>query len=306
MNRLQARLCLICVTMCWSTEVIIFSCIPNDVPPFATTFICNLIASVILLACFFKRIKNELKKAGSKIFLRCLLLGALNCLYNVLYMYGLNYFDVSTGAFTLSMTAVVLPVVLITLKKTVGIKTWISVALVLVGIVCALNGSINYISPMGLLLMFLGCVVRSVFIVKLNEYAGEYDSITLSAFISVFVAAISFGIWFFIQPGTFTAIPWSGTIIASLFIHAYFIIAFAQTLNIFAQKRATAAESTIIYTLEIVFSLIWGMVLPETLIDRVVPTPFHILGALMIIAGSLIEIIDFKRKGRQKNDSGKL
>ena len=76
-----------------------------------------------------------------------------------------------------------------------------------------------------------------------------------------------------------------------MFIHAYFIIAFAQTLNIFAQKRATAAESTIIYALEIVFSLIWGVILPETLIDRVIPTPFHIFGAVLIIGAVVVLLV---------------
>ena len=305
MNRLQANLCLICVTLCWSTEVIIFSCIPDSVLPFATTFICNAIATVVLAACFFKRIKREMSKSSKKILLKCLLLGVLNCAYNALYMYGLKSFDVSTGAFTFSMTVVVLPVVLITMRKSVGVKTWISVALVLSGIVIALGGSLTQIPYAGLLFMLLGCIIRSVFIVKLNDFAREHDSITLSVFISAFVAVISFVIWFVLQPSTFATIPWSGTIIASLFIHAYFIVAFAQTLNIFAQRRATATESTIIYSLEIVFSLIWGAVLPENLVDRAIPTPFHIIGAVLIVAGSLVEIIEFKGKRRLKNVSEK-
>ncbi len=305
MNRLQANLCLICVTLCWSTEVIIFSCIPDSVLPFATTFICNAIATVVLAACFFKRIKREMSKSSKKILLKCLLLGVLNCAYNALYMYGLKSFDVSTGAFTFSMTVVVLPVVLITMRKSVGVKTWISVALVLSGIVIALGGSLTQIPYAGLLFMLLGCIIRSVFIVKLNDFAREHDSITLSVFISAFVAVISFVIWFVLQPSTFATIPWSSTIIASLFIHAYFIVAFAQTLNIFAQRRATATESTIIYSLEIVFSLIWGAVLPENLVDRAIPTPFHIIGAVLIVAGSLVEIIEFKGKRRLKNVSEK-
>ncbi len=301
MNRLQANLCLICVTMCWSTEVIIFACIPDSVLPFATTFICNAIASVILAACFFKRIGNELRRSKKKLILRCLVLGALNCTYNTLYLYGLNYFDVSSGAFTFSMTVVVLPVVLFTLRKKVKVRTWVSVALVLLGIVSALGENVANINPTGLFLMFMGCLVRAVFIVKLNDFAHEHDSVTLSTFISIFVSVFSFIIWFVLQPSTFSAIPWSGTIVASLFIYAYFIVAFAQTLNIFAQRRATATEATIIYALEIVFSLIWGAVLPETLIERTIPTAFQIIGALLIVAGSVIEIVDFKGKRRLVN-----
>ena len=301
MNRLQANLCLICVTMCWSTEVIIFACIPDSVLPFATTFICNAIASVILAACFFKRIGNELRRSKKKLILRCLVLGALNCTYNTLYLYGLNYFDVSSGAFTFSMTVVVLPVVLFTMRKKVKVRTWVSVALVLLGIVSALGENVANINPTGLFLMFMGCLVRAVFIVKLNDFAREHDSVTLSTFISIFVSVFSFIIWFVLQPSTFSAIPWSGTIVASLFIYAYFIVAFAQTLNIFAQRRATATEATIIYALEIVFSLIWGAVLPETLIERTIPTAFQIIGAVLIVAGSVIEIVDFKGKRRLVN-----
>ncbi len=303
MNRLQANLCLICVTLCWSTEVIIFACIPDDILPFATTCICNAIATLVLFACFFKRIKAELRRTGKRIVLRCFFLGVLNCGYNVLYLYGLNFFDVSTGAFTFSMTVVVLPVVLITMRKTVGVRTWISVALVLVGILIALGGNIAGISPLGFLFMLLGCIVRAVFIVKLNDFAKEHDPVSLSAFISGFVAVISFAIWFVMQPATFGAVPWSDTIIAGMFIHAYFIIVFAQTLNIFAQKRATATEATIIYALEIVFSLLWGAILPENLIDRAIPTPFQIIGALLIVSGSLVEIIEFKGKRRLQNGS---
>ena len=301
MNRLQANLCLVCVTLCWSTEVIIFACIPDSILPFATTVITSGIAALILFACFFKRIRQETAKSGKKLLLRCLLLGILKTAYDILFLYGLNYFDVSTGAFTFSITVVVLPVILLTMKKKVNKKTWVSVILVLIGIVCALGSSLYNTQIPGLLSMFVGCTVRAFFIVKLNEYAKEHDPVTISAWISVIVTAIAFGIWVAVQPTTFASIPWSGVVVASLFIYAYFIVAFAQTLNIFAQKRATATGATIIYSLEIVFSLIWSYTLPEALIDRAEPSPFHVVGALFIVAGSLIEILEF-RSGRGRNE----
>ena len=229
MNRLQANLCLVCVTLCWSTEVIIFACIPDGILPFATTVITSGIAALILFACFFKRIRQETAKYGKKLLLRCLLLGVLKTAYDVLFLYGLDYFDVSTGAFTFSITVVVIPVILLTLKKKVNKKTWVSVILVLSGIVCALGSSLYNTQITGLLIMFIGCTVRAFFIVKLNEYAKEHDPVTISAWISVIVTAIAFGIWVVLQPATFAAIPWSGTVVASLFIYSYFIVAFAQT-----------------------------------------------------------------------------
>lgn len=150
MNKLQANLCLICVTLYWSSEVIIYKCIPDGISSFAITGMTNAIAAIVLAACFFKRLKAELKRSSRKLILRCLLLGAMNCGYNVLYLQGLDYLDVSTGAFTFSMTIVVLPVILLTMKKSVDKKTWISAALVLVGITVALGStsiSLSYFLP---------------------------------------------------------------------------------------------------------------------------------------------------------------
>lgn len=305
MNKLQANLSLICVTFLWSTEVIIYSVIPDSVLPFATTSITNLIGAVLLFLCFFKRIKAEIGKGGKKLLLRALLLAVLNCGYNNLYLYGLDFFDVSTGAFTLSMTVVVLPVILIMAKRKTGKRTWLSAICVLIGILVSYVGKIGSINVLGLLTLIGGCVIRAIFIVKLNDYSREHDPITLSGLISLIVGIISFVIWFIFQPATFGAIGWNSQIIASLFIDAYFIVVFAQTLNVFAQRRANAATATVIYSLEIIFSLIWGLTLPPNLVEPITPDVFMLVGVAFILLGNLAETIDFSYlkkfvKGRER------
>ena len=296
MNKLQANLCLLCVTLLWSTEVIIFAVIPDSVEPFATTAITSLIGGALLCLCFFKRIKAALKSGGGKLLLTGILLSVMNCGYNVLYQYGLKEFDVSTGAFTISMTVVILPVILMMRKKNVEKKSWISAAMVLAGIIVSYIGKLSTISVPGLLVLIAGCIVRAVFIIRLNEAARTYDPVPISAMIAVFVGVISFVIWFFIQPATFAEIEWNTQIVASLFIYAYFIVLFAQTLNIFAQRKATPATATIIYSLEIIFSLIWGMTLPSSIVTPVTPDIFMLIGAAFIVLGNISEIFDFKFK----------
>lgn len=300
MNKLQANLCLLCVTLIWSTEVIIFACIPDDVVPFATTAITNLIGAALLFLCFFKRIITAFRKDGSLLLRRCLILGALNCAYNVMYIYGLDKFDVSTGAFTLSMTVVVLPVILFMRKKTVGVKTWISAGLVLAGIIFALVKNLFSLSVPGLLMIFFGCVIRALFIIRLNQYARAHDPVTIAASYSLVVGVISYVIWFCMQPETFAAIEWNAQIIASLFIYSYFVVAFAVVLNNFAQRRATPASATIIYSCEIIFSLIWGVMLPESLIEPAEPDVFTFIGVAFIVLGNLAELVDFSKLGRRK------
>lgn len=55
MNYLQANLCLLCVTFCWSTEVVIFACIPDTVSPFAVTSITFLVGVVCVVVCMMAR-----------------------------------------------------------------------------------------------------------------------------------------------------------------------------------------------------------------------------------------------------------
>ena len=289
MNRMQANICLLCVTMMWSTEVIIFACIPESVLPFATTSITYLIGAALLFFCFRRRIAAAFRKSGRKLALRCGALAALNCIYNVLYIYGLEYFDVSTGAFTLSMTAVLLPLVLLISRRRVEKRTWLSALIVFGGVLLALWANMGPFSYLGLGLITAGCALRAVYIVKLNDNAGQYDPIAISAAIALGVGVISFAIWFFQQPATFAAIPWNNQIVASLFIYAYFVVAFAHTLNVFAQRRATPASATIIYATEIIFSLVWGVLLPPSVIDPMEVSGRMLVAVAIIVIGNVVE-----------------
>ena len=133
MNTLQANLCLLCVTFCWSTEVIIFARIPAGTSPYAPTCITSIAGAALLFICFFDRIVKEIQRSGTRIIKRTAILSVMNCIYSVLYLYGLKSFDVSTGAFTLSLTAVVLPIVLFIQRNRVGGRTWISSVLIMIG-----------------------------------------------------------------------------------------------------------------------------------------------------------------------------
>ena len=300
MNSLQANICLLFVTLCWSTEVIIFACIPSTVAPFATTCITSLAGAVLLVLSFYKRIVKELKRNKAKVIRSGLLLGILNCTYNVLYLYGLKFFDVSSGAFTLSMTAVVLPVILFTVRQKVSIRTWISALMVFLGIIIALGSTANVGQVQGAVMIGIGCIVRAVYIIILNRYASEEDPVAISAFISGVVGVLSAVLLFITEPGGFASIPWNKQIIASLAIYSYFIVGFAQTLNIFAQKKSTPANATIIYSSEIIFSIIWGAVLPASIIDKTALTPWIVLGMLMVVLGNIIEIIPSRKAARDE------
>ncbi|MBO4897808.1 MAG: DMT family transporter [Clostridia bacterium] len=300
MNKLQANLCLLCVTLCWSTEVIIYACIPDAVSPYAINCLTSAIGAALLIAAFWKRIKEAFKTHGKGLLKACIWLGVLDAAYNTMYIYGLNDFDVSTGAFTISMTAVVLPVILLSMRQKTDLNTWISAVLVLIGIFVSYIGNVSIGQAAGFLLLLGGCIIRAVYIIEVNRFAKKYDPLSMSTIMCVLIAVMSFGFWFAGDKHTFASIEWSRQLIASIFIYSYFIVAFAQTLNFFAQRRTTPANATVVYSLEIVFSIIWGMILPASLVDPVKLSPYIVIGALFVVAGNLVVLLDFKALGKKE------
>ena len=296
MNKMQSSICLLAVTLCWSSEVILFAALPEDINPLAFTCVTSLIAAALLILCFGGRIRAAFMRDRGSIEKRLVLLAALNTSYNVMYNAGLDYFDVSSGAFTLSMTAVVLPVILLVSKRGVNPKTWISAVCVLIGIVAAIAPSWHTSQVSGIAVLIVGCILRAIFIVKLNDYAREHDPVAIAAGMTCLNSILAFIPWNFVQPGTFLALPWSNTFIAVAVIYSYFIVAFATVLNIFAQRHATPAQATIIYATEIIFSIIWATLLPAGIVDHVDISLPIIAGCTLVVVGNLIEIAPFMER----------
>ena len=299
MNNLQANICLLAVTLCWSCEVIIFSVIPDGVNPFATTCVTSLIGAVLLGACFARRIAEALRLGSRVLVRRVATLSVLNTAYSVCFLIGLDYFDVSTGAFTISITAVVLPVMLLVMRRGVGVRTWVSAGCVLTGIVVDMVPSHGSSDFEGLAVMAVGCLIRAVYIVKVNDWAREHDPLALSAGMLGLNAILAFFPWLAMQPATFAALPWSGNLVAAYFVYGYFVAAFATALNILAQRRATPAQATIIYSTEIVMSTIWATCLPASVVDPVDLTWPIVVGCALVVIGSLVEIMPV---GSRKED----
>lgn len=294
MNRLQANICLLCVTLCWSAEIILFACIPAGVPAFATTCATTFAGSALLAVSFRRRVAAALRSGGWKFPASALLLAALSTSYNTLFLVGVKSFDVASGAFTFCMTVVVLPVVLLSLRRRVAPATWISVVLVLAGICLALGPALRRTHLPGLAIMAVGCLLRAVHIVLLADLVKKHDPIAVAVLVQGFSSVLALGGWAIQDPRLFAGLPVSRALVAAWALYAYFVVAFAQCLNVFAMRRVTAANATVVYSVEIVFSLLWGVFLPEGIVERVVLTPAVGIGALLVVAGSVAEIADFR------------
>jgi drug/metabolite transporter (DMT)-like permease len=299
MNRLQANLCLLCVTLCWSAEVVLYSCLPAGMPAFATTAVTSLAGAALLAFPFRRRIAAALREGRVRLVLSGLGLAALSAAYNTIFLFGVKSLDVASGAFTFTMTVVVLPVVLLTMRRRVELGTWLSGGLVLAGIVLALGSTLGAEDAPALGVLGVGCLLRAVHIVLLADVAKKYDPLVVGFLLEGFAGVIAFGGWIVEDPRLFAGFPLTRTVVAAWAIYAYFIVAFATTLNVLAIRRVGPANATVIYALEIVFSLAWGALLPAGIVEHIAMTPRIALGAVLVVAGSLAEILDVGR-GRKE------
>lgn len=279
--------------------MVLFACIPGGVPSFATSCVTSFAGAALLFVPFRRRVSAALREGGWRFAGAVSALAALNAVYNTLYLHGSKSFDVASGAFTFCMTVVVLPVVLLSLRRRVPLETWISVALVLAGIVLALGPSVRAAQAGGLAVMGTGCLLRAIFIVALADLAKKRDPVAIAVLLQGFAGFVSLSGWFLQDPRLFAGLPVSRTLVAAWAIYAYFIVAFAQALNVCAMRRVTAADATLVYSLEIVFSLALGVLLPAGIVERIHLTPAVVLGAVLVVLGSLAEILDLGGKRKE-------
>lgn len=291
MTKTQYTILLLSVTLCWSTEMIFLKNIPAEVSSFAVLAMSNGIGTLILSIVFFKHIKNNIKKVY---LLYGVTLAAMNILYNSLIMYSLKFIDSATGSFLISLTIGVIPLLMIFMKRKVTRNNIIGIILIVLGIVLSRDMSSGNGRLAGTAIMLIVCFIRAYYIIKMNDFAKNSDSAVLSVAVGGFVAVISFILWFIVQPKTFFALEYNNAMLSSVFTEGYFICGYAVLINIIAQKYASPTSCSAIYSLQVVFAIIFAAVIPEILGEKTPLTPLRIFACVIIVVGALISEIDFK------------
>lgn len=196
MNRFQANLCLVCVTLCWASEVVIYACIPDEVPEYATMCVTSLAGTALMLVPFWGRVAAAVRKAGWRFVLAMLGVAALSAAYNYHFIAGLEFFGVVDGAFASCMTVITMPFVMLAMRRRVEPATWLSVAVVTAGILLVLVPSLSAANTEGLVVLLVGCALCSLttlFLADLVLPAGLITRIELSPRVVVGAAFVVAG-----------------------------------------------------------------------------------------------------------------
>jgi len=170
---------------------------------------------------------------------------------------GLQRTTVSGTGFVTGMYVVLTPLIALAVFRTrIGVAAWVGVAVATVGL--AMLAGIHAGSAGGDLLVLAAAAVYSLQIVLMERYAPRYDALAFTlvemaaAFAGLLVVAIAAG-----QLG----VPRGRTVWGALIVTGVFASALAFLAQTWAQRRASATQTALAFSLEPVWAAFFGFTL---------------------------------------------
>ena len=167
---------------------------------------------------------------------------------------GLERTTVSSTGFITGLYVVLTPLFgLLLFRTTVGLEVWAGVALSVVGL--ALLSGVDIGSPTGDLLVLASAAAQALQILMVERYATRYDAIALTlvqmaaCFAGFLVIALALGE---------LEVPRGRMVWGALIVTGVFASALAYLIQVWAQRRISAARIAIVFSLETVFAGIFG------------------------------------------------
>jgi drug/metabolite transporter (DMT)-like permease len=248
-----ALLALVLVTAVWGVTFVQVKDAVEVYPLFAFLAVRYAIATGVLGLAGATRVRT-LGRAG---LLAGVVLGVLLGFGVGLQTAGLERTTVSSTGFITGLYVVLTPLFGLLLFRTrVGREVWLGVALSLVGL--AMLSGVRVGSTTGDALVLASTSAQALQIVMVERYATLYDAIALTlveiatCFVGFLAIALALGD---------LSVPHGWTVWGALVVTAVFASALAYLIQIWAQRRLSAARIALVFALETVFAGLFGYVL---------------------------------------------
>jgi drug/metabolite transporter (DMT)-like permease len=266
---------LIAVTAVWGVTFVQIKDAVALYPLFAFLALRFAIASLTLAPPGLGRLRSLGREGSVAAAFAGALLGAGYALQTA----GLARTTISSAGFVTGMYVVLTPVLALALFRVrVAAAAWAGVALATVGL--ALLSGIQAGSVAGDLLVLAGAAVYSVQIVLMERYAPRYDAIgftlveMLASFAGLLAIALALGE---------LRVPHGRTVWGALLVTGVFASALAFLAQTWAQRRTSATQTALVFSLEPVWTAFFAFTLAGERLGVV-----GWLGCAVIMAGIVI------------------
>ncbi len=246
----MALLAVIAVTVVWGVTFVQVKDAVAIYPLFAFLAVRYAIATGALALAGGRRVRT-LGRSG---WTAGAVVGGLLGLGIALQTAGLERTTVSSTGFITGLYVVFTPLFGLALFRTaVAVEVWLGVAFALAGL--ALLSGVPVGSPGGNLLVLASAAAQALQIVALERCARRYDAIALTL-VQMGVCLAGF-LLIALALGQLE-VPHGRTVWGALLVTGVFASALAYLIQVWAQRRLSAARIAIVFSLETVFAGIFG------------------------------------------------
>jgi drug/metabolite transporter (DMT)-like permease len=245
-----ALVALIAVTVVWGVTFVQVKDAVEVYPLFAFLAVRYAIAAGALGVVAAPRVR-ALGRPG---LLAGSVLGVLLGLGTGLQTAGLERTTVSSTGFITGLYVVLTPLFGLVLFRTrVGLQVWLGVVLSVAGL--AMLSGVHVGSTAGDLLVLASTSAQALQIVMVERYANRYDAIALT-FVEMATCCLGFLV-IAVALGDLS-VPHGWTVWGALLTTGVFASALAYLIQVWAQRRLSAARIALVFALETVFAGIFG------------------------------------------------
>ncbi|MCS0824714.1 DMT family transporter [Cytobacillus firmus] len=276
MTQKQANLILATVSMAWGTSYIFMKLGVDTIPPLTIVALRCVIAFLIMIAIFNKRVI----RVNAKALKYSAIMGALLCGIFIGLVYGVKYTTASTAGFLTSTTVILVPILQIFITKKLPTKKVIyGIVIVSVGL-GLMTIKDDFSISLGSLYCLAAALLYAIHIIVTNHFVKEVDALQLAIFQLGFASLYAtIGTFIFETPvlpaGT---IDWIAILGLALLSSAYGFV-----MQPIAQKYTTPESVGFLFSLEPVFTAIFAFIFIHEIILLQ-----EYLGALFILIGVLL------------------
>lgn len=290
-EQLKKSLLLLLTAFIWGVAFVAQSVGGEQVGCFTFNGVRSLIGAAVLLPVIFFLDVRKKKELGEKEFqaqkgdLKTLLLGGLCCgvmlcIASNFQQYGISFTTVGKAGFITALYIIIVPVLGLFMKKKVGMKIWIGVALSTLGLYLLCMTSESFSISKGDLLVLICAGFFSLHILIIDYFSPKCDGVRLSCIQFLICGIISMVMAFVVESPNLTAIlsGWLPILYAGVMSCGV-----AYTLQIVGQKNMDPTVASLILSLESVFSVLAGwMILNQSLSGR------EILGCVLMFGAIIL------------------
>ena len=266
---IRQSLLLLLAAAIWGTAFVAQSVGTEYVGTFTFNCVRNLIGSLVLLPVIVFLGKRKEGAQVEELHVKKpwnpqkrLWIGGISCgtvlfIASNLQQYAIGFTSVGKAGFITALYIVIVPILGLLLKKTVGVKVWISVILSVFGLylLCMKD---SFVMGRGEWLLLIGAVLFAVHILVIDYFVAFNNGVQMAC-IQFFTCGVLSGIFMFLLESP----NWSGIFAAALPILYAGIMScgVAYTLQMVGQKGMNPTVCSLLLSMESVFSVLAGFVI---------------------------------------------